>query len=75
MTNLERYVATGKQAGCPPDQLRYFRQAGIVLQPKQLQASALARLCDQAAGPTQVGFGGGQRRRKEPLAARPDVCR
>jgi len=58
MTTLDRYLMAGKQAGCSPDQLRYFRQAGIVLQPKQLQASSLARLCDQAAGPTQIGFGG-----------------
>jgi phage terminase large subunit len=35
-----------------------FIQAGIVLQPKQLAASAAARACDLPEGPTAVGFGG-----------------
>jgi hypothetical protein len=35
-----------------------FVRAGVVLQPRQLAASAAARLCDQADGPTAVGYGG-----------------
>jgi len=35
-----------------------FARAGIVLQPRQLAASAAARLCDRADGPTAVGYGG-----------------
>jgi phage terminase large subunit len=35
-----------------------FVQAGVVLQPRQLAASAAARLCDQVNGPTAVGYGG-----------------
>jgi phage terminase large subunit len=35
-----------------------FMRAGIVLQPKQLEVSALARLCDKDNGPTDIGYGG-----------------
>jgi hypothetical protein len=35
-----------------------FARAGVVLQPRQLAASAAARLCDRADGPTAVGYGG-----------------
>jgi hypothetical protein len=35
-----------------------FVRAGIVLQPRQLAASAAARLCDRAEGPTAIGYGG-----------------
>jgi hypothetical protein len=35
-----------------------FERAGVVLQPRQLAASAAARLCDLAGGPTAVGYGG-----------------
>jgi len=58
MTALERYVAAGREAGCPRDQVDNFVRAGVVLQPRQLAASAAARLCDQAGGPTAVGYGG-----------------
>jgi phage terminase large subunit len=43
---LIRYVQTAKDAKCPRDQIQRFIQAGIVLQEKQLQASAVARFCD-----------------------------
>ena len=33
-------------------------RAGVVLQPRQLEASAAARACDRAGGPVRVGFGG-----------------
>src|SRR6516164_4607080 len=58
MTELERYVAAGREAGCPSEQMGNFVRAGVVLQPRQLAASAAARLCDQGDGPTAVGYGG-----------------
>ena len=58
MTHLERYLAAGREAGCPPEQMANFTRAGLVLQPRQLAASAAARLCDRADGPTAVGYGG-----------------
>ena len=58
MTPLERYLAAGRDAGCPPEQMENFARAGVVLQPRQLAASAAARLCDRADGPTAVGYGG-----------------
>lgn len=57
-TAAERYVHAAKSAGCPPDQLRNFVRAGIVLQPKQLAFAAAARQCDQEGGPTEVALGG-----------------
>lgn len=54
----ERYIAEAQRAGCPPDQITNFLRGGVVLQPKQLEASAAARLCDHPGGPTKVGFGG-----------------
>jgi phage terminase large subunit len=58
MTVDEAWVAAAQAAGCPTDQMRNFERAGIALQPRQLAASAAARLCDQADGPTAVGYGG-----------------
>ncbi len=58
MIELDRYLLAGKVAGCPADQMENFVKAGVVLQPRQLAASAAARLCDQEGGPTQVGYGG-----------------
>src|SRR5215831_7052341 len=58
MSELERYLAAGKEAGCPAEQMGRFVRAGLVLQPRQLAASAAARLCDQGDGPTAVGYGG-----------------
>src|SRR5262249_41417594 len=55
---LEDYIEQGLAAGCPPEQIENLVRAGVVLQPRQLAASAAARLCDQADGPTQVGYGG-----------------
>jgi hypothetical protein len=48
----------GRKAGCPPEQVGNFLRAGMVLQPRQLAASAAARLCDAPGGPTAVGYGG-----------------
>jgi len=47
-----------KAAGCPRDQIANFIRAGVVLQPRQLLASASARECDLPGGPVRVGFGG-----------------
>lgn len=58
MTNLERYLAMGQRVGCPRDQMRNFARVDVVLQERQLVASAAARLCDGADGPTAVGYGG-----------------
>ena len=37
------------------EQMRLFERAGLVLQPRQLAASAAARACDAPDGPTAVG--------------------
>ena len=54
----EKYMAAGRAAGCPFDQMLNFVHAGLVHQPQQLVACAAARLCDQSDGPTAIGFGG-----------------
>ena len=58
MTPWERYFLVGRRAGCPQDQMDRFQVADVILQSRQLAASAAARLCDQADGPTAVGYGG-----------------
>ena len=58
MSRIEQVMAAGLHAGCPRDQVKYFLKAGVVLQPRQLAASAAARLCDHAGGPTAIGYGG-----------------
>jgi hypothetical protein len=55
---LVTYPAAGKSCGCPQDQMFLFASAGVVLQRRQLAASAAARLCDYPDGPTEIGFGG-----------------
>lgn len=55
---LTRYALAARQAGCPKDQLERFLASGVVLQERQLQASAAARQCDQEGGPTEIGYGG-----------------
>lgn len=57
-SELERYAEAAKDAGCPRDQYENFVKAGIILQPKQLKFSALARLADQPDGPTEIAMGG-----------------
>ena len=58
MTPLEQHLAAGLAAGCSRGQMERFLRAGIILQPRQLAASAAARLCDRRDGPTAVGYGG-----------------
>ena len=54
----EEHARAAMAAGCAKEQIINFLKAGILLQPRQLVASAAARLCDQADGPTAVGYGG-----------------
>ena len=58
MTPLEQYLAAGRELGCPRDQMENLTRAGVILQPRQLAASAAARFCDRSDGPTAVGYGG-----------------
>ena len=58
MTPWERYFAVGRRAGCPRAQMERFEAADVILQERQLAASAAARLCDLPGGPTAVGYGG-----------------
>jgi hypothetical protein len=58
MQDLELAARQAREASCPPDQITHFLNAGLVLQPRQLAASAAARLCDAPDGPTAVGYGG-----------------
>ena len=58
MIELEDYIESGLDAGCPVDQLANFARAGITLQPTQLSASAAARSCDLPDGPIAIGYGG-----------------
>jgi len=58
MNRIQDMMAEGFRAGCPRDQVKNFLRAGVVLQPRQLVASAAARLCDRPDGPTAIGYGG-----------------
>ena len=58
MTAYERYFKVGQDLGCAADQMRHLYAAGIILQSRQLAASAAARLCDQPGGPAAIGYGG-----------------
>jgi phage terminase large subunit len=57
-SHSDRFASAARAAGCPLDQMQNFVNAGVVLQPRQLSASAAARLCDRPDGPTAIGFGG-----------------
>ncbi len=58
MNALEQYAAAGRRAGCPVAQMENFIRAQVVLQARQLVASAAARSCDKTDGPTAIGYGG-----------------
>jgi phage terminase large subunit len=58
MTPWERYFLAGRRSGCAKDQMANFAKADVVLQERQLAASAAARLCDRPDGPTAIGYGG-----------------
>ena len=52
------YFTSAVRLGCPIDQTCRFISAEVMLQERQLVASAAARACDQADGPTAIGYGG-----------------
>ncbi len=58
MAEIESYLMAARGAGCPADQMENFLRAEILLQPRQMAASAAARRCDQPDGPTAIGYGG-----------------
>ena len=58
MIEREEFLAAALAAGCPEEQVRNLIRANVFLQPRQLAASAAARLCDRADGPTAIGYGG-----------------
>ena len=55
---LNKYLQAARSAGCPKDQMARFLEARIVLQPRQLAASAAARRADLPDGPEAIGYGG-----------------
>jgi hypothetical protein len=58
MTPWERYFLAGRRAGCPKAQMDRLAAADVILQERQLAASAAARLCDAPTGPMAIGYGG-----------------
>jgi phage terminase large subunit len=55
---LKQFYQHGLDQGCPRDQLLNFVRAGLILQSRQLAASAAARRCDRPDGPAALGYGG-----------------
>lgn len=55
---VEAFFRAARDSGCPADQVENFLRAGVVLQPKQCVASAVARLCDLPGGPIELAYGG-----------------
>ncbi len=55
---VKRMTDTAIEAGCPLDQTLNFLRMGLVLSPKQLVASAIARQCDAGIGPVELAYGG-----------------
>ena len=55
---MEKLLSDAKAAGCPPDQMRRFLQAGYVPQRRALQFHAAARAADLRNGPELIGLGG-----------------
>jgi hypothetical protein len=58
MSEREEYLRLAAAAGCSEEQIRNFIAAELLLQERQLVASAAARECDKRDGPTAVGYGG-----------------
>ncbi len=58
MISPDQFIGLCQSAGSPADQIQNFINAGVILQARQLAASAAARLCDKADGPTAIGYGG-----------------
>lgn len=55
---LEPYLRQAAVAGCRRDQMERFLKVPIFLNPKQLEMSAAAGLCDLPDGPNLIGVGG-----------------
>jgi phage terminase large subunit len=55
---FQRYMKAASDAGLTKEQFRQLVKAGIVLQPRQLLATAAAFQCDHEDGPTEIGYGG-----------------
>lgn len=55
---MEKLLKDARKAGCPPDQMRRFLQAGYVPQRRALQFHAAARAADLRNGPELIGLGG-----------------
>ena len=54
---LEAYLAeVGRDAGCPVEQMRHFVEAWVVLQPRQLAASAAVRCMTGRMGAARQFF-------------------
>lgn len=54
----DAYHEAIRNAGNPPDQIRNFERAGIIMQAKQLQFAAWCRQADYHQGPEEIGLGG-----------------
>lgn len=55
---LIEYIQVGSKFGCPPDQILNFFNAGMLLQPKQLEMASAARQCDIKGLASSLGVGG-----------------
>ena len=58
MSERDVFLSAAVATGCPEDLARNLIVAQVWLQERQLAASAAARLCDRADGPTAIGYGG-----------------
>jgi phage terminase large subunit len=58
MNDREQFTTMAGAAGCGEEQVRNWIKARVWLQERQLVASAAARTCDAADGPTAIGYGG-----------------
>ena len=57
-------LQTDLKAGCREDQISNYLSAGIILNPRHLEAAAPALLCDRLEGPVEVGYCGARGRGK-----------
>lgn len=57
---FQAHINLGRDKGLAMDQQQRFLKAGIVMQERQMEFCAAARLCDAPEGPTAIGYGGGR---------------
>lgn len=55
---IQAYITAGKNAGCPPDQIKRFLKALYIATPQQLLFHAAARRADTPGNPNVLGVGG-----------------